>query len=51
MRELQEIPYLGEEGASVKRRKKSSGGRLRCLEATGWNCLSLSRDMTMEHGT
>ena len=42
-RELQEIPYLGEEGSSVRRRVKSSGESLRYLEATGWNWLSLSQ--------
>ena len=45
-RELQEIPYLGEEGSSVRRKVKSSGESLRYLEATGWNWLSLSRDTT-----
>ena len=45
-KESREIPYLGEEGSSVRRREKSSGQSLRYLEATGWNWLSLSRDTT-----
>ena len=31
MRKLQEIPYLGEEGSSVRKRMKSSGESLRYL--------------------
>ena len=46
-RELREIPYLREEGSSVRRRMKSSGESLRYLEATGRNRLSLSRDTTI----
>ena len=46
-RELQEIPCLGEEGSSLRRRIKSGGESLRFLEATGQNCLSLSRDTTI----
>ena len=44
MRKLQEIPYLGEEGSAVRRRMKSSGKSLKYLEATRWDCLSLSRN-------
>ena len=46
-RELREIPYLGEEGSSIRRRMKSSGESLKYLEATGRNRLSLSRDTTI----
>ena len=46
-RELQEIPDLGEEGSSVRRRMTSSVESVRYLEATGRNRLSLCRDTTM----
>ena len=45
-RNTQEIPYLGEEGSSV-RRMNSGSESFRYLEATGRNHLSLSRDTTM----